>query len=211
MDSMALNTIKVIARLRRIKKSLHERIARAKEWSYGNIFLSVQKPTGRIKAAEKYGRRFIEQFKTKTIRPGIHLGIGASLFESDRAVIIYSNGHAIGEARIGFDREGVVVEAIQGMNGVKMELDEVKKKTGQSWTVNAVRAIEETAKEIGMRTVKIRLPETLYYYRRPVVSESPMSIHEVQEAIRARMRATYRSTARELGYREKKRFFVKYL
>lgn len=112
----------------------------------------------------------------------------------------------MGSIKLGFQPHTVVIEAIQG-EAAKTLLQKFARLTGMKWTDQLMRAVEEHAREQGYKAIKIRRPETLYYYRvHSHTTQAPQP-----PSVQASMRALYYSVARAHHYKKQAEFLVKEL
>ncbi len=182
------------------------------------IFLTppneVMFPTATPKAILRFGKPFIETFPKKQISPELSVTLGAGTSESPISIKIEKEmldpkdnefGHsAIVEARIGFERKALIVEAIQGVKNRKKEIRELWKHIHVPWPNYLLEQIEEHARACGLKQVKIRKPATLYYYKKPAVEN-----RDNIPAIRKRMEEMYRKAAAARGYQAEGAFYIK--
>jgi len=164
----------------------------------------------------KFGKQFLISFKERTVVEGktgsITVKVASARYESPVAIVLErkqkSNralARVIASAKLGFEKEAVIVEALQGGYKVIGSLEQVKLKTGMPWASFLLKQVEEHARENGFKAVKLRRPETLHYYQAPFVES------EDREKVMSLMNALYYSTAKGMGYRKEKEFFVKEL
>jgi hypothetical protein len=114
----------------------------------------------------------------------------------------------IAHVKLGFESKAVIVEAMQGDKGRQPEFERFREMHGKPWANYLIEKLEEHAKKTGFKKVKIRVPESLYYYHyKEVDSKVKKKDREVQEE----MEALYNSVAEAMGYRRKGNFFVKEL
>ena len=119
------------------------------------------------------------------------------------------------EIKIGLDKErnALIIEAIQGRRGAISDLKRFEKAVGKPWPNHLMELIEKHARKNFFKTIEIRVPESLYYYHKPMAG----TVHTKEERkekikqIRKRMRIMYNGVADALGYKRKGVFFVKEL
>lgn len=175
-----------------------------------------------------FGNRFFKAFENTQVG-GFSIRFMQHGFESPITVALVHPNAMSPSAQIGlgFTRESVVIEAIQGesvslynrvvvtkmlrgKHGGKREFDvfrnkfleEFREKTGVPWANFLLREIEKAAKKGGYKKIRIRRPETLYWYKK--------TTRKNKEKAREEMRKFYYTVARKEGYRkENDEFFVK--
>jgi hypothetical protein len=119
---------------------------------------------------------------------------------------------ALAEARLSFEKNAVIVTALQGKRSKKNWLDRFKSITKYSWAEYLIERIEEHAKRNGFDKIKIVVPETLPYYKEPYI---PLTVGlykgTTPEKIRASMKRLYDGVAKKMGYTKKGDYFIKEL
>lgn len=165
------------------------------------------------------GKPFIETFLAHTIeRSNYDVAVGIGNFESGICIGIYPRlfkpqafqlTTPIAQLKIGFARNTVVIESMQGKKGKAKEIMEINKEAGEPWPNFLLGEIETHARACGFKTIRIRKPETLYYYKHPATPG--FNQPEKVEQLRQRMRNLYYHAAEAKGYQEEKGYFVKKL
>ncbi len=174
--------------------------------------------TGRRSAMEKFGKAFTKGFPERKFKgtndANFVVDLTRSSYESHLAISLMTSVEGAKlpttQAKLGFEENAVVIEAMQGNKGMKAELDRFRQSKDNPQRMPGpnflVAVIEARAKEKGFKQVKIRVPESLHYYHHPV-GEAALNPKEH----RLRMEALYGRVAKAMGYRKKGMFFVKTL
>jgi hypothetical protein len=162
----------------------------------------------------KLGRSFIEKFNSRTIgkkndRTYLIQADELGLYDSARQVqIICQEGkenNYLGHLSLGFTKSGLIIEAIQGTMGKKQMQREFWRLGKKPIFEFMLHEIEEHAKKLGFRYIKIRRPETLYYYKKPYLKTKS------DKEIRRSMRILYDKVARHAGYKKEEFYYTKAL
>jgi hypothetical protein len=164
--------------------------------------------------AQRLGRGFLESFERIEIkgkkRRIFVVSTSEAKFESDNSIALQTRGletekeEKLAEVKLGFESNAVIVEAIQGFRGMQPELERFREMHGKPWANYLIEKVEKHAKKLDFSKVKIRIPESLYYYQYPYSSRKTREIRE-------KMVNLYYGVAKARGYRRKGRFFVKRL
>ena len=203
--------------VRRLVKRVQRKV-RVKRGKKGltQIGIEMRYDTARKKAMEEFGKRFTDQFPTKRLKgpkgTNFIVGLSKSKYESLLSVAITTNVSGVrlptAEAKLGFEKEAVVIEALQGNKGMKAELERFRQSKDNPQRMPGlnflVATIEARAKEKGFKEIKIRVPESLHYYYFPA-GEASITPKEN----RRRMETIYERVAKTMGYKRKGLFFVK--
>ncbi|MFA5763716.1 MAG: hypothetical protein WC915_02800 [archaeon] len=176
---------------------------------------------GRYKTASdnnyyKYSRGIFDNFKN------IHLGVARGVeFVVSKKVSTGESGVAftlndqieikgrktplleLEKICVGFTKDSLIIESMQGVNGRKTNARDYRKKFGFSLTT-LISVIEGQAKSHGFSKIKIRIPESLYSYWYPA-ARTPEEIPQIRE----RITKLYEKVAQTLGYERRGNFFVK--
>ncbi|MBI4043892.1 MAG: hypothetical protein HY393_03755 [Candidatus Diapherotrites archaeon] len=223
----------------RLKEDIHKRISWLKRARikltprlllprmknlYMRAFIRDYFKTAAGEALLSHGKPFIETFALHPLAYGKwEVGIGRSTYESSVGVGIYPGrsteepipvrrDSALVQAKLGFERKAVIIEALQGKRGNVKDVQRMNAALGMPWPNYLLQETEKHARACGFKKVKIRKPETLYYYKHPAV---PVKTGEapgpVIERVQARMRALYEKAAQAMGYHEEPGFYVKNL
>jgi hypothetical protein len=181
----------------------------------------VKYPTSIGRGGEKIGQQFMDSFPKhilKKRRRAFTVGMSSTQHESQYGLVIRLGadymGQKIASVKLGFEGEAVVIEAINGSDGVKKDLDAFKNLAGMPWANYLLQKVEEHARKHGFKYVKIRRPETLDYYHAPVTQGIEFQTFDFgvgARAIRESMRKLYYSVAHAMRYKRKFPFFVKAL
>ncbi len=182
-------------------------------------------------SAEKFGLPFLQSFPRFSIR-GIkrkRFSVSVSTcdfdYESPVSITLHlqdmskapnkktmkKEAQLLSEARLGFEKDSVKVEALQinsiledKIPEIRQWLDRFKSKTGKPWANFLVQKIEDQARKLGLKQVKITIPERLYYYQNPFVKPG-----QTVKKIRKGMRELYYGVANAMDYRIEGDYFVK--
>jgi len=168
--------------------------------------------TGSETSAQKFGKSFIETFKLVPLQGqrGRKFTIAGGKMCSEAATTISlktedrKSSRQIATVGIGFEKDAVIIEMVQGGLRSQSDLDRFRALQGKPWANDLIERIENHAKERGFRQVKIRVPESLYYYHYPAFATKAEAVE-----IRERMEKFYSSFADAMEYERKTRFFVK--
>ncbi|MFA4855068.1 MAG: hypothetical protein WC634_00590 [archaeon] len=128
---------------------------------------------------------------------------GTSKNESHHSIKLVKDGACLAEAKLGFGQGVVVIESLQGTQGLHKKLNEFRHNFRSPWANFLIQKVEEHARKCGFEWVAIRRPETLFYYDKPVRTAS----EKEKEEIRARMRLLYNNAANAMGYRKAGYYF----
>jgi hypothetical protein len=194
----------------------------------------------------RFGRRFCETFRAQRFQGRNQRTYNINLsqfgvFESDRELSVTCTlpseqaakfdseqfGHLgrvqitvnLGNMPIGFERDSLIVEAIKGTSKRFNPLaNDFWRTTKQKPLDKLLEEAEKQAQTLGFSEIKIRRPETLYYYETPWVTEPemlPPNWVEIkakkQREIRANMRILYGRIARNHHYTKEEFYYVKKL
>lgn len=164
---------------------------------FGKLFLT------RSKKRKIRGTNYAAKLTKSRYESGIAYGIGQIANEEDPITIIAS-------LKLGFEKQAVVIESIQGNREAKEKIVELNRALREPWANYLLRCVEEDARRAGYTQIKIRKPETLYYYNNPVLWTAEIHDYEKEaEKIQKRMREMYGLIAKKMGYRKELDFFVK--
>ncbi len=122
-----------------------------------------------------------------------------------------SNGFStikLAKLSLGFERDALIIEAIQGRSGTKTISNEFWRTAKTPPLDFLLKTAEEHAKKLGLKQIKLRRPETLSYYFTPWIL---MGSKAKSEEIRANMRILYTKLAKKQGYTKEEFFYVKKL
>ncbi len=109
---------------------------------------------------------------------------------------------------IGFKEDAVVIESMQTRKEARPALNSFRRLTKKQPLNFMLNQVEEHARELGFSEVKIRTPETLYFFQFPhKVKTQTMS----DKQIRAQMKILYARVASAQGYKREGIFYVKKL
>jgi hypothetical protein len=185
-----------------------------------------------------FGRRFVEKFNGTVVlsKDGLRFSIGQSdnfASESSHRLTIdcilreevpidfakvknvhipLSDGRPkLASVALGFEKDTLIIEAIQ-------ENSKQKKLRNEFWRTTKTRPVERLfleveahARKLGFKQIKIRRPETLYYYEHPVNETGGAHYHERKTEVQAGMRASYNKLAKKNGYTKGEFFYTKTL
>lgn len=130
----------------------------------------------RIKA---FGKRFLEEFEAKSLfgrKRKIFLGITQGLFESSVALSLSLAGKGVVfSLKLGFGKETVFVEAIQGPSQQVADRElvwvdtnsaakELNQELGMPWPNFLLKAVEAHARKTGYKRVIIHDPSTSHFF-----------------------------------------------
>lgn len=178
------------------------------------------------------GKKFVGSFGERNVG-GFSVKLSPSSFESPLAVSLFSpNGRHLFSAKLGFGQGAVIVEAfhgapvpdsrspqaalvtrwVKGKHGSVRQFDvpvnkglvEFKQLTAVPAPNYLMREIEKTASQNGYREIRIRRPETLFWYRYYKGKGN-------MEELLGRMRRLYYGVAAAEHYRKTDEYLVKKL
>lgn len=183
--------------------------------------------TAKPKSLQRHGTVFIHTFpaaevhaKKSTIKTILGTATMESAIELNILEMKGKNISAKARAAIGFEKNAVVVESIQGLKP-KPEMNQLRRDLKTPWPNHLLHQIEAHARRCGFRYVKIRLPETLSYYKKPlqfstveiggeVIEYYDNASPQQAEEIRKSMRLLYAQIAGANGYvSDGREFYVK--
>lgn len=180
----------------------------------GYVSKSVRYNTASGENIEKFGKRFFNVIMNERIPRTFKYEIDrtTSWCESPNAIQIRGPTGMIAHAKLGFTKDSIIIEALQGEKGKKEELIEFTKKTGKQAFNYLLERIEHTARCAEKKYVKIRVPESLYWYwnSKKYARVEGIGRKEIKE-LRKRMETLYSSISKNSGYKRTARFFVKEL
>ncbi|MFA6064279.1 MAG: hypothetical protein WCW44_05475 [archaeon] len=109
---------------------------------------------------------------------------------------------------LGFKENAVIVESMQTRKEAIPALNAFRRATKKQALNFMLKEVEEKARELGFSEVKIRTPETLFFFHFPHKVKSP-TLSDKQ--IRAQMKVLYARVASAEGYKREGIFYVKRL
>jgi hypothetical protein len=177
--------------------------------------------TGKYEAYEKYGKalfsalpkhEYIEKKKKfyLTTTNDSHEGFGAIYIRSTTDAGAASVGHI----SLGYSKNILYIEAIQGGYGKRKEQDQVRQVIGEHWPNYLVGLAEREAKKQGFKQVRIRVPESLYAYHHPssAIYTPNSSASERRKTLvehRTQMRTLYDTVATSMCYTRRGLVYIK--
>ncbi len=170
--------------------------------------------TGGHDACQKYGKGFEKFFKELTLHAGpktrreYFVRYGLNIFESETALQLYLNGgwpYPLAHVAIGFQKNTLIIEAMQTTKKHRRKnLNEFRRVAKELPLDFLLKQAEQTAKKAGLKEVRIRRPETLYYYAKPARHDG-LTLEQLQR----NMRILYGRIARANGYKKELFFYTK--
>lgn len=170
----------------------------------------------------RYGLAFLRRFPVLRLNNGlIRIHLFESEFESPIGIGVFfrekrdqkPKDTCTGMIKLGFEKDTVIVEAMQGMPNSIRQIDKINRFLQQPWANFIISVIEKHAKKKGYKQVKIRKAETLHYFQKPYIknkhSLSTIKYQVAVNRVQAQMKKRYHETALTLGYREEKYYYVK--
>ncbi|MDO8624578.1 MAG: hypothetical protein Q7R47_00725 [Candidatus Diapherotrites archaeon] len=166
------------------------------------------------KNISRFGNRFLETFPRQvfTAPNGRSYTIDRDLgqHESRESITIsvtkVQRPRELAWARIGFKRGVVIVEAMQTEKAGTKYLNEFRRIAKKQALDKILEEIEAHAKQMGYRELRVRRPETLFYYQRPLERTG-----RTGRQTRAGMRLLYDKIAANNQYKKGLFFYVKKL
>ena len=168
--------------------------------------LEPKKETAHPQAVYRYGKPFIGTFHDRPLprKTSYSIRLVRGSEESLVQVSLCRGNKIIGSVKLGFQPKTVVVEAIQG-EAPHSIMQRLHLRTQKRWIDHLLHAIEDHAREQGYTHIRIRRPETLYYYHvHNASTQEPQS-----PATQAHMRALYYAVARANGYKKEDEYLSK--
>lgn len=126
-------------------------------------------------------------------------------------ILLKNKRPKIATIALGFEKDVLIVEAIQENSEQKKLRNEFWRKTKTRPLEKLLAEAESTAKQMGFKQIKIRRPETLYYYLYPVSEVGTEHIFKRRKEIQAGMRVTYNRLAKQNGYTKGEFYYTKQL
>jgi len=177
--------------------------------------------TGKYDAYKKYGEKLFEALPKKlflgkrkkfylTATNGAHEGWGAIYLRETSDTTRTTIGHI----SLGYSKNAVYIESVQGGFGKRKEQDQARQAIGEHWPNYLITLVEEEAKKQGFREIKIRVPESLYAYHHPssaiyAPNSTPKEKRETLTEHRTQMRTLYDTVATSLGYTRRGLVYIK--
>ncbi|MEK6959314.1 MAG: hypothetical protein AABW59_04690 [archaeon] len=133
-------------------------------------------------------------------------------FEADQSIGLISGSNADHLATphawlgLGFEKGIVIVESMQTRKDSTPQLNAFRRITGKQALNFMLQELEKKARESNFGEIRIRAPQTLYYYNFPHLSEGTL-MNERQ--VRAQMKVLYARVASAEGYKREGNFYVK--
>ena len=148
----------------------------------------VRHRSGTIRRIKDFGKNFAKTFKTQDIIGKNHFqveirrkGHESSLTISINKLSKVKNDNGIGHLCLGFGKNTVFIESIQGKYNRKSKLNDFRRAVkGKPWQNYLLEEVEKHSRELGFTKIKIRAPETLYYYHHPAYILNPKYLVETK-------------------------------
>lgn len=205
---------KAIVKLTRVRVNLAR--------SFPHLIIAHYPETADTLAHTTHGRNFFSKMARKVVK-----GRNGRTYQSRRTQstfesrfvlsVIAKTTHlgktekkSIASMSLGFSKDSVIVEAMQTKKGTNNLLNEFRRASKRQALDFVLKEVEQRAKELGFLEVKIRRPETLAFFDRPVVGKRNATPFERAE-IRKNIMRLYNTIASRNGYRKENLFFVKKL
>jgi len=138
--------------------------------------------------AARHSRNFEQTFQTQTKKGKSTFQIASSRqgHESNLIITIKKMGKSrqasLGGICLGFGKKTIYIESIQGGHKKKSSLNEFRRLLkGKPWQNYLVEEVEKHAKSLGFKKIKIRAPETLYYYHHPAYITDIFNLIETEK------------------------------
>mgnify|MGYP001610347985 CR=1 FL=1 len=123
--------------------------------------------TASLKNIKNFGNVFLGSFPARTIQQEVRLQISSAEHESPIAAslsFLHNGTKYIFREKLGFEKDAVVVEGIQGPLNAEIAADILNSKLGVHWPNFLLHEIELHAKGLGFLAVKIRVPKQGYNF-----------------------------------------------
>jgi len=112
---------------------------------------------------------------------------------------------SLGTVKFGFEEDAITFLP-QGERGAWTESKRFESIKKEKWPNFLIGLLEERAKGCGYKTARIPVPETLYFYKKPIVVKG-----RTPEQAREQMKKFLEGIADAMGYEKEGNFFVKNL
>lgn len=166
---------------------------------------------------ENFGRNFFKEFKEKKINGknksfNIEKGRPTTSLESTHNILIsikenYFN-KTISWVGIGFEKESLIIEVMQNNKYNDKKYFNDFRRTTKTQTLNyLLQTTEKHAKKLGFKQIKIRKPQTLYWFEDPSIKDTNLN----QKQIKQNIKILYNRIAKKEGYKEEKFYYTKKL
>lgn len=170
-------------------------------------------PEAGKRAILKHGKPFIETFPAEKIPgpKGAVFQIAVRATEGSHHpielrlehILKHRHGESVGSLMLGFTRDSIIVDGIQGKKGKLEHMHAFNTAVQQTWADALFQRLEAHAKACGFKSIKILRPEYAYYYH--FTGEGKPKSPEIQE----HMRDLYYTIARHLKYTKEGKYLVK--
>lgn len=206
----------------KIKKKRAKRLTQFRKQANDSEFLP-RYPSGSVANYKKYGKKFVKLFMTRqadatrviqTDKEKFGVNLAFNGHESHCVITLTYNSllsgerylpHKIADLKIGFEESTLIVEAMQTDKNRRVHLNRFRNATKGTPPLDfMLHEAEKTARRLGFREIKIRKPETLYYYHLPVSTQK-------DSVVQHHMKVLYGRIARANGFSEEEFFYVKKL
>jgi hypothetical protein len=166
-----------------------------------------------IQFNKKITSRSGRPFQIAQARDGYESNLALAIFTGNSSKILEDK---IASISIGFDKthNALIIEAMQThaneAREYKKYLNEFHRTTKRQAIDYLLTQMEELSKLNGYREIRIRRPETLYYYHRPA-SKTGQAYGAEIDIIRTQMRKLYDTIAQKHGYKKEEYYYTKKL
>jgi len=198
--------------------------ARVKRITNQNTFYPRYK-TGNYESFQAHGRTLFENLpkelvfgkkQTFVIRPTKQCVEGHASIALETTNRKKEIDGRVGQIALGFTKDKVYIEAIQGIPNTQSQGDQARTVVGMHWPNKLIQIVEEEAKKQEFGEIRIRAPESLYSYHHPStkIFEGATTFLEKRKALakhRAQMRALYETVAEKMGYTRRGVVYIKKL
>lgn len=181
--------------------------------------------TGTFQAFSEHGHMLFESLpkrlifgkkKNFIIRPTTQSLEGHASIALDTATPQKGITGRIGQISLGFTKNKIYIEAIQGKPNTQSLGDQARTAIGMHWPNKLIKIVEDAAKTQGFTEIRIRVPESLYSYHHPStkIFEEATTFLEKRKVLaehRAQMRALYETVAEKMGYKRRGLVYIKKL
>ena len=236
-DSLKSRMAKLKIKLgpRRMRRKLLVSVEKAKKAVKLRMFrpkFDKHYSTGKEKAYTKFGKGFFDSFETESftkngitkfkiapLRDSVHsdptqqimiinnLMLGG-LEAENRLILMNDLREQIAWVNIGFEKDSLIIESMQTIKRKRKYLNDFRRITGGKPALDCLLEEDElTAKRRGFKFVKIRSPESLYYYSVPVLMRTRLT----EKQARRQMKILYQKIALRHGHKKMGLFYIKEL
>jgi hypothetical protein len=186
------------------------------------VTFNAKYPSGTEENYAKFGKGFVNWFKPREYKEGgksFAMYSKTSAYEATYEIILIAKEKTVqrhtkqiqawdrhlAHLRIGFEKNSLIIEAMQTEINVNNYLNSFRRATKEKPLDKMLKEAEQTARLVGFKQVKIRKPQTLFYYM------NPANTRLSDKSIQRNMRILYGRIAKANGYKEEEFYYTKTL